>query len=80
MDSRCLMEKKRNIESLLLQIKELEKEVNTIRQECSHEKKTIRFAQSNTTHSVGSPKWVCVHCGGVIGIPSYTEVEKWLKT
>ena len=80
MDSRCLMEKKQHIESLLVRIKALEKEVNALREECSHEKKTIKFAQSTPTHSTGSPKWVCDTCGGVTGIPSYTEVEKWLKT
>ena len=80
MDSRGLMEKKQHIESLLIQIKALEKEVNTLRQECSHEKTTIKFAQSPHAHSTGPPKWVCDVCGGVTGIPSYAEVEKWLKT
>ncbi len=80
MDSICLMEKKQHIESLLMQIKVLEKEVNTLRQECSHPKKAIRFTSSTHTQSAASPKWLCEVCGGVIGIPSYVEVERWLKT
>ena len=74
------MEKKQHIDSLLIQIKALEKEVNTIRQECSHEQKVIKFAPSPHTQSVGPPKWVCEVCGGVTGIAKLSEVEKWLKT
>jgi len=69
------MEKKQKIESLLLRIKELEKEVVTLRNECSHEKKNIKF-----TTSTGTPKWLCEICGGVVGIPTYQEVQTWLKT
>ena len=74
------MEKKQQIDSLLLQIKELEEEIKILRDSCSHEKKTIRFVNQNSTHSNGLPKWVCDICGGVTGTPAPIEVEEWLKT
>jgi len=74
------METKKRIESLLFQIKKLEKEVNDIRNSCLHKKKSIKFVDQNSSHSNGFPRWFCVECGALKGIPSPSEIKEWLET
>lgn len=66
-------EKKQKIETLNIQIKELNKEKQTLQETCGHTNSKVKFDGTNTMKSY------CTDCDKEIGYPTKEQTEEFLK-
>ena len=67
-------EKKQKIDILNNQINVLNKEKQTLQDNCNHEKRKVKFENGTNTM-----KTYCEVCGKELGYPTKEEVDEFLK-
>jgi len=65
---------KHNVSQLQGKLHQIEKELNSIQDKCTHPSTTTRFNKQN------SIRIFCVECDKELGMPSETQVKKFLNT
>ncbi len=72
------MGKKEKLRGLVIQKDKIIKEIESIQEECAHIDRHIKFINDGNG-SVSKTRWVCQGCEKVLGVPSNTDVETWMK-
>ena len=67
--------KRREVEQLLSDKREIERKIEEIRAKCKHEKTVIKQVADGS----GSIRRVCESCGQIVGYPSMEETQAFLK-
>ena len=68
--------KRRQVEKLLTDKRNIEKQIDKLQQNCKHEIKVIKQVADESSFTV---RYVCESCGKVLGWPSEKEVKKYFK-
>tara|TARA_R100000030_G_scaffold62285_1_gene47167 strand:+ start:299 stop:508 length:210 start_codon:yes stop_codon:yes gene_type:complete len=63
---------KNNIDKLLNDKKEIEKEIEQIQSDCSHKSKSLKQTQKDI-------RWYCDECNRVLGYASQNDLDKFFN-
>ena len=70
---------KREIYILLEKKKDIEKKIDKLREKCRHITKSIKFVSIRPEGYQTHTRWICEECEKVLGMPTPSELEKFLR-
>ena len=62
-----------SIENLNRQLKKIQKEIQDYQKACTHKRQHIKFDGKNNA------RWYCKKCDKMLRIPTYNELQDWMK-
>jgi len=68
--------KRREVEKLLSDKREIEQKIDELQQKCKHEKQVIKQVANGNSTSI---RYVCESCGLILGWPPQQQIEDFLK-
>tara|TARA_R110001592_G_scaffold166269_1_gene401163 strand:- start:749 stop:958 length:210 start_codon:yes stop_codon:yes gene_type:complete len=61
------------VSSIKDKLHKLEKQLESIQDNCSHKNKSIKFINLNE-----GVRWVCNECQAILQVPSTKDIQKWI--
>ena len=73
------MGKSQKIAKLLGEKQKIEKKIKELQRSCEHPTKAVKFTRERLDSTTMIIRWVCNDCFRIVGYPSNTEVNKFVK-